>query len=41
MRHMNEMWLKVYKVAFAKDTGLEGKNRKQDHVHYGRRRVCI
>ena len=25
MRHMNEMWLKVYKVAFAKDTGLEGK----------------
>ena len=25
MRHMNEMWLKVYKVAFAKDTGLEEK----------------
>ena len=41
MRHMNEMWLKVYKVAFAKDTGLEGKTVKQDHVHYGRRRVCI
>ena len=25
MRHMNEMWLKVHKVAFAKDAGLEGK----------------
>ena len=25
MRHMNEMWVKVYKAAFAKDAGLEGK----------------
>ena len=25
MRHMNEMWLQVYEVAFAKDAGLEGK----------------
>ena len=25
MRHMNEMWLQVYEVAFAKDAGLAGK----------------
>lgn len=25
MRHMSEMWLQVYEVAFAKDAGLAGK----------------
>ena len=41
MRHMSEMWLQVYEVAFAKDAGLAGKNRKQDYIYHGRWSLCI